>query len=201
VVDGKRPYGRVGLILRVGIVVLALSVALTSPGAAREIAGVELPERTTVAGHPVVLNGAGLRTRFLLKVYVIGLYLERPATDAASIVAVDSVRRADIHVLRSLSGSEIASAIGDAFERNAGDAAPRLADRLRRFKAMFPPVEQNDVIVLTYVPGTGTTVVAKGKEAGIIEGKDFADVLFAVWIGSNPVDAALRSALLAGGHQ
>jgi hypothetical protein len=201
VVERRRPYGRLVLNLRVVSLVLALVVAFAFPGAAREIAGVELPERTNVSGHPLVLNGAGLRTRFFFKVYVIGLYLERPATDAAAILAVDGVRRAEIHVLRALSGSEIASAIGEVFERNAGDAGPRLADRLRRFEAMFPPVERNDVILLTYVPGTGTRVVVTDKEVGVIDGKDFADVLFSVWIGRNPVDPALRDALLAAGRQ
>jgi len=43
-------------------------------------------------------------------------------------------------------------------------------------------------------------LVAKGKEVGVVEGRDFADVLFAVWIGAKPVDPALRQALLAGGR-
>jgi len=175
-------------------------VLATAPARAREVAGVTLPETTTAAGKTLVLNGAGLRTRFFFKVYVIGLYLERPATDADAIVGADAARRADLHLLRALSGSEIASAIGSAFEQNAGDRSAALKDRLGRFEAMFPAVEAGETVSLTYVPGRGTSVVGKGKEIGVIEGKDFADVLFAVWIGAKPVDPALRQALLAGGR-
>jgi hypothetical protein len=183
-----------------GLLAVPLLLPGTRPATAREVAGVTLPETTTAAGKALILNGAGLRTRFFFKVYVIGLYLERPATAAAAVLGTDSVRRAELHVLRALSGPEIASAIGRAFEQNAGDAAAGLRDRRERFESMFPAVEAGDTLLLTYVPGRGTSVVAKGKELGLVEGEDFADVLFAVWIGAKPVDPALRQALLAGGR-
>ena len=183
------------------VAVLLLLLALGArPVAAREVAGVTLPDTAAVEGKTLVLNGAGLRTRYFFKVYVIGLYLERPATDTAAILGADSVRRAELHILRSLSGDEIAGAIRTAFEENAGAALPRLQDRLKRLESMFPAVAAGDTIALTYVPGRGTGVVAKGKPAGVIEGKDFADALFAVWIGDKPVDPDLKKALLAGGR-
>src|SRR5213594_3234745 len=183
-----------------GLMVVYLLVGAGRPTAGRDLAGVTLAETASVAGKTLTLNGAGLRTRFFFKVYVIGLYLERPAPDAGAVLGTDSVRRAELHMLRALSGPEIASAIGSAFERNAGDAAAGLKDRLERFESMFPAVEAGDTLALTYLPGRGTSVVAKGKEVGVVEGKDFADVLFAVWIAAKPVDPALRQALLAGGR-
>jgi len=182
------------------VAVLLLLFVLATPVAARDVAGVALPESAVAEGKTLVLNGAGLRTRFFFKVYVLGLYLERPATDAAAILGSDAIRRAELHILRSLSGDEIASAIRTAFEQNAGDALPRLQDRLKRLESMFPAVEAGDTIALTYVPGRGTEVVAKRQKAGVIEGKDFADALFAVWIGAKPVDPELEKALLAGGR-
>jgi len=169
--------------------------------AGRDVAGVTFPETATVEGKTLVLNGAGVRTRVFFKVYAMGLYLERAATDPAAILAQDTIRRAELHLLRSLTGEEISSAIASGFEANAGDAKGRLAARLDRLKTMFPAVEAGDTIVITYVPGRGTSVVGKGKEQGSpIEGKDFADVLFSVWIGSQPVDSGLKQALLAGGR-
>ena len=51
---------------------------------------------------------------------------------------------------------------------------------------MFPAATSGEVITLTYVPGSGTTVGAGGRDLGTIEGKDFADVLFSAWIGAQP---------------
>ena len=50
--------------------------------------------------------------------------------------------------------------------------------------------------VITYIPGTGTRLELKGKEAGVIPGKDFADAMFAVWLGAKPVDAGLKEGML-----
>jgi hypothetical protein len=181
--------------------VLALAALLLVPlhAGAKEVAGVNFPPTVQAGGKTLALNGAGLRTRFLFKVYAIGLYLEHPSTDARAILAADEVRRAELHMLRSVSAAEMGEAIGAAFNANAGGAAPQLKDRLDRFKAMFPAADQGEVITLTYVPGTGTVVGAKGKDLGTIEGKDFADVLFSAWIGAAPVDDSLKKALLAGG--
>jgi hypothetical protein len=63
---------------------------------------------------------------------------------------------------------------------------------------MIPDVEKGDQILMTYVPGKGTVVSAKGTEKGVVEGKDFSDALFSVWLGANPVQTDLKKALLGG---
>ncbi|MET0620584.1 MAG: chalcone isomerase family protein, partial [Thermoanaerobaculia bacterium] len=41
-----------------------------------------------------------------------------------------------------------------------------------------------------------TQVVVRGTTAGTVTGRDFADALFAVWLGPDPVQADLKLALL-----
>ena len=57
-------------------------VASTFNLQAATVAGVNLPDTTTVGDKSLVLNGLGLRTEFMVKVYVGGLYLEHKTTDA-----------------------------------------------------------------------------------------------------------------------
>ena len=166
--------------------------------AAVEVAGVNFPTTVDTGGKMLTLNGAGIRTRYFFKVYAMGLYLEQPSTDAVAILGADSVRRAELHMLRSVPAAEMGNAVAEAIYANAGGTAAALKDRVERLKAMFPSAEQGEVITFTYVPGQGTVVAAKGKTVGTIEGKDFADALFAAWIGSSPVDSSLKQALLAG---
>ncbi len=179
--------------------VLVVGALMALPARAKEVAGVRFPATVQAGGKTLALNGAGLRSRFFIKVYAIGLYLEQATRDAAAILAADQVRRAELHMLRAVDGDEMAAAIADAFTANAGAASARLQARLDRFKAMFPNAAAGEVITLTYAPGTGTTVGANGRDLGTVEGKDFADVLFSAWIGAHPVDGGLKSALLAGG--
>ena len=179
---------------------LALSLLLTgaTPALAREVAGVTLPDTITVEGKTLKLNGAGLRKKAIFKVYVGGLYVENPSKDAATLTSSDQVRRMQLSVLRSLSSQQVNEAIEEGFEKNSKAQMGALKPRLAKLATMIPNVEKGDEILLTYVPGKGTVVSAKGAEKGVIEGKDFADALFAVWLGPNPVQEDLKKALLGG---
>jgi hypothetical protein len=103
-----------------------------------------------------------------------------------------------LSVLRSLSSQQVNEAIEEGFEKNSKAQMAALKPRLANLATMIPNVEKGDEILLTYVPGKGTVVSAKGAEKGVIEGKDFADALFAVWLGPNPVQEDLKKALLGG---
>ena len=185
--------------MKTRIVLAFLSCALgASVALAGEAAGVKMPDTITVEGKTLKLNGIGLRKKMLFKVYVAGLYVETPTTDAAKLVSADEVKSITLHVLRSLSGNQIGEAISDGFWHNSKSQMGVLTDRLQKLTGMFPAVVEGDQIVLTYVPGKGTSVSAKGQAKGVIEGKDFADALFSVWLGQNPVQDDLKKALLGG---
>ena len=181
---------------KAAVLTLALGLAIALPALAKEVAGVSLPETTTVDGKTLKLNGMGLRKKMVFKVYVAGLYLETPSKDAASVISSDQVKRMQLSVLRSLSSHQVSEAIEEGFEKNSKANMAALKARLEKLGTMIPNVEKGDQILLTYVPGKGTEVSAKNVEKGVIEGKDFADALFSVWLGANPVQEDLKEALL-----
>ncbi|HEY3125016.1 MAG TPA: chalcone isomerase family protein [Thermoanaerobaculia bacterium] len=172
--------------------------AIAFAGPAGEVAGVKMPDTITIEGKTLKLNGMGLRKKMLFKVYVAGLYVESPSKDAAKVISSDEVKSITLNILRSLSGTQIGEAISDGFWHNSKAQMGTLTDRLQKLTGMFPAVVEGDQIVLTYVPGKGTSVSAKGQAKGVIEGKDFADALFSVWLGGNPVQEDLKKALLGG---
>jgi hypothetical protein len=175
---------------------LALPLALSVVLSAGEVAGVSMPDTLTVAGKTLKLNGMGLRTRMMFKVYVAGLFLENPSRDAAALIAADEVKRIELSILRKLASSKVTEAIGDGFEKNSKAQMPALQARLDQLKSWVPDVDKGDSIILTYVPGKGTVVSDKVSEKGVLEGKDFYDALLSVWLGPNPVQADLKAKLL-----
>jgi Chalcone isomerase-like len=177
---------------------LVFCATVAAAALAGEVAGVRIPDMATVEGKTLKLNGMGLRKKVVFKVYVAGLYLEQPSKDPRAIVSSDQIKSIRLSILRSLQAGKITEAITEGFEKNSKADMPALKARLERFNAMFPDVKEGDEIVMTYVPGKGTIVTAKGVEKGVIEGKDFADALFSVWLGPNPVQEDLKKALLAG---
>jgi hypothetical protein len=174
------------------------SLLLALPLDALEVSGVQVPETISVEGKALKLNGAGVRKKAVFKVYVAALYLENPSKDAATVTSSEQVKSMRLHVLRSLKGAQITEAIAEGFQRNSQAKMADLKPRLDEFNAMFPDVTEGDEIVMTYVPGKGTTVSVKGAEKGTIEGKDFGDALFAVWLGADPVQGSLKTELLRG---
>jgi len=179
--------------LLVSILVLGVIVI---PLLARELAGVTMAETITVDGKNLSLNGMGLRTKLMFKVYVAGLYLEHSASDPAIIISSDQIKRVDMVMLRDLDKGKITEAVEAGFERNSKAQMASLRERLDRFNAGIADLAEGDHLTITYVPGRGTMLEGKGATALTIEGKDFADALFSVWLGKYPVDEKLKNGML-----
>src|SRR3954462_1390439 len=100
--------------------VLALAATLHS-ASAMEVAGVRLEDRISANSRELVLNGAGVRTRAIFKVYVAGLYLPAKTTDAAAALAA-SARRIELHLLRTLSSDQLVEALNDGLKQNLSES-------------------------------------------------------------------------------
>ena len=175
------------------------AVPLVAAPTVHEVEGVQVPDSVTVADRTLTLNGAGLRKKLFFKVYVASLYLEKaPDHDPASVVKSDQVKRVEMAMLRDLDRGKIADAVREGFEKNSREQMPQLKERLDRFVDQIPDLKEGQRLTITYVPGQGTTVVVGEAEARTrIEGKDFADALFRVWLGEDPVDSDLKDRMLS----
>ncbi len=168
-----------------------------------EVAGVTLPASEQVsAGAPaLVLNGAGLRRKFIFKVYVIGLYLPHKAPTAQQALALAGPKSIDIRMLRDVSAQEFTNALFDGLRANQDASGmkaiePR-AKRLAALMATLKEAKDGMRIALDWLPGQGTRVAVDGKPIGDpIPGEDFYRALLGIWLGPHPVQADLKSALL-----
>ena len=179
-----------------GLALLALLLAPTAT--AGQLAGVTMPDRATVSGRELVLNGMGLReaTVLMVDVYVAGLYLETKSSDPAAILDPERTKRIVLRFVRSVGKEKLAEAWTEGFEKNAGDKRAAVASGLAALNAAMADVKKEDVITLTYLPGTGVTVSVKGNDGAVIPGADFQRVLFSIWLGPYPPNVPLREGLL-----
>lgn len=175
---------------------LALPCGLFAAEGTKTLKGVTLPVAMQQEGKALLLNGMGLRTKVVFKVYVAGLYLEKTSKDGLEIASSEQAKRMELVFLRSVSGEDVAKAIADGFENNAGAVLPALKERIKKFGAFIPDLKKGDSLVFIYRPGQGLELQAGGKTAGTIDGKDFSDALFRVWLGPKPSDKALKAGLL-----
>lgn len=164
------------------IIILSITFAIYSA----ELKGVKMDDTISIEGKTLVLNGMALRKKFIFKVYVAGLYLEQKEKDAKKILKEDKTRRVIMHFVRSVGKGKINDAWYEGLEDNTPNYTKELKAKFDKMCSMMEDMEDGGRIVFTYIPSKGTIVEVNGKNKGTIEGKDFADALFACWIGPEP---------------
>jgi hypothetical protein len=177
---------------------LTPSVGTAQP---RGISGVKMPEVISVHGENLALNGVALRKeKGVFDVYVIGLYLQNKTSDALTAIKADEPKRISLTMLRDVSRQKFVDAVERCMVRNVGAEMVGLRERLDLLENAVQDLKKGNTLDFTYLPGAGTLVRGEGQELAI-PGKDFADALFAAWLGPNVDSVPLRQALLGGGSQ
>lgn len=181
------------------IFLLCCLVLISSMSYAREIAGVRVDESLEAAdGTMLSLNGAGIRSKFFIDVYIAELYLAHPAKSAEEVIASTGPKRLIMHFLYDeVTKEKLVAAWNEGFNDNLSvEQLTAMKERIDDFNGLFSTVKKDDVIVLDYIPGQGTVVMIAGQEMGVIAGKDFNDGLLQIWLGKKPVNKSLKEKLL-----
>ncbi len=169
------------------------------PAPARTVAGVEVPEEVTLADGTVLrLNGAGVRRKLFVKVYVGALYLPRPRSDPAAILAADEPQRVEMRILyRHIGVRRMRGTWEEGLRRNhPPERLERLRPDIERFYAAIRPVRRGDLVTFTYRPGEGMAIVHNGRRIDVIPGRGLFAALLGVWLGPSPPDEGLKRAML-----
>ncbi len=185
------------------IVILSCLLLLAGmPVNAKEIAGITVQETVkTNDGTTLVLNGAGIRTKFFFDIYIAELYMQNPSSSVEKVINDSGAKQVVMHFLYSeVSKEKLVDAWNEGFNENtgAGELA-KLQERIDRFNSFFVDVKKGDVVLLAYSPVSGTTVTIAGVQKGVIQGKDFNDALLRIWLGKEPVTSSLKKKLLSYG--
>jgi len=191
----------VGRLLAAGV--LAATSLWASAQQAVEIDGVKFEPTTQVGGTALVLNGAGLRTKAIFKVYAAGLYVPQKSGDAAALLAQKGARRVSITMLRNVDAETFAGALYDGLRDNHTEAQfAALKPQIEALNANLKAVgeaKKGAVILFEFVPGSGTRVTEGGQPRGtVIPGEEFFTAVLRIWIGDKPVDSSLKKGLLGG---
>lgn len=172
--------------MRTQILSATIALALATTASAANVAGVNFEDRITVNNTPLVLNGGGLRKKFVVKVYAGALYLAAKQTNAATAIATDAPRRMVMHFLYSVTKDQMAEAWREGLAANTPNASPEVKSAFKTLEGWMEDVPKGNRIVVTYVPGIGTTVEVNGKNKGVLGGKAVADAILNTWIGPKP---------------
>jgi hypothetical protein len=179
------------------VVIAALLVAFSSPeGFAFKLGGKEM-----------VKNGSGVRTKSIFgTLYYLTLWVPAnvKGTDGKKIIEANEPMSMVLVIdSRLITRERFVEATTEGFAKSA--KAGYTSAKTNAFLKQFDKVKfsKGDVVTMMYTPA-GLTTQMKYKESGKTEslgsiaGLDLKKALFAIWLGSTPIQESLKSSLLSG---
>jgi hypothetical protein len=187
--------------LKVSLTCLFLLAGLHAGSAsAVTVAGVDLDDSIAVGGSEVRYNGAGLRKKLFIKLYVGSLYLANPSSDAQSIIDADEAMAVRLNILSDLlTRDKMVEAMEEGFNNATdGDTSAIQPQIDQMLSVMQDKIRPGDSYTLAYEPGVGTHVIRNGETLTTIEGLPFKQALFGIWLSARPAQQSLKTEMLGG---
>lgn len=183
------------------LIATAAMLAISASAMALEVSGVKLDDKVNVGGTDLVLNGAGVRSKFgLAKVYVAGLYVPAKASSADSVISAKQPRRVMLVMKRDVDADKMLDAFHDGIANNAtGPEMEALKPKIAHLDSIFKAVKEtreNDRIALDFAADGGMKITINGQTKDTIAGPDIAPAMLKIWLGKKPVQDDLKKAML-----
>jgi hypothetical protein len=178
---------------------LILSLLFIAPLQARQIAGIEMPNATDAGGAPLVLNGAGVRTKMFMDIYAGGLYLKAKSSNAQQIIAADEPMAIRLHMVSGLVTSEaMEEATLEGYQNATGGDTAALQEHIDSFIEVFrEPIAEGDIFTIAHEPGKGLQIYKNGAFKNTVNGGlPFKSATFAIWLGAKPAHKGLKKGML-----
>lgn len=187
---------------KVGAFVSAILMASSFSVHAAEVAGVDIPDTLkTGNAQELKLNGAGVREKWLMDLYVGALYLKNKEQDAVKIISSEDEMAIRLEMVSNMVTSErMTSSTLEGFDNaTQGDTTalkPQIDDFLATFKE---PIKKGDVFEMVYVPGEGVKIYKNTEYKKTVAGEAFKQALFGIWLSDKPAQKSLKEEML--GHK
>lgn len=152
---------------------------------------VRLPEELVVAGHPLVLNGYGVRTAWLTPLYVVALYLPQRSAEVRYIQDAEVPKALRVEV--AYGGSHPS----DVPANWQAELYPQLTGgEITQLQQAYAGMTKGDVLLISYEPGRGTHMQLNERPLIATHGPGLMTAFLDLWIGAHPVSQDLRRLLL-----
>ncbi|QII84412.1 hypothetical protein G3T20_06725 [Bordetella hinzii] len=178
----------------------ALILACAGPARADQtIDGVTIASEVTQGPRTLKLVGAGVRTKFVFKVYVAALYALDPSHDARRLIEGPGARRLHLQMLRDIDSKTLDEAMRDELKANhsAEDvrALKPAVERLSQLLRGTDRLREGDTIDLE-IDRDAVAILYNRQDKGRIDDPRLPAALMRVWLGDNPAQTSLKQALL-----
>lgn len=178
------------------MICVLFSVQLTM--AQVEVEGVVVPEKVTMEGQDMVLNGVGVRSKYFMDLYVGSLFVHSKESNAQRIIDANKGMLIQLDIISGLITSEkMTDAINEGFENSLKPIKEDVSSEVAAFKSVFKEeIEKGDNFQFLYLPEKGVHVYKNKSLLKVIEGLAFKRALFGIWLGEEPADKKLKKKMI-----
>ena len=181
------------------LAVLVVSILLMSFSLGdKKIGGINMPETLKAGETTLELNGAGVRSKYFIKLYVGGLYLQTKTKDAKKVLDSDEPMAIRLHIISSMITSEkMEESTREGFENSMDGNTDALKGEIEMFIEIFKKeIKDGDTFNMVYVPGKGLEVYKNDKLETTIDNPAFKKALFGIWLGEDPAQSSLKEDMM-----
>jgi len=146
-----------------------------------------------------ILNGVGIREKWFLDIYTIGLYVKDRSTEGSVILNSETNKFVRIVIVSGLITAErFNKGLDDGFEKSTQGNTAKIKEEIALLRKGFGTDFQVDDEFIVYFDKSGETRIYKaGKlEVSVSPNKFFQKALLGMWIGEYPVLSGLKDELL-----
>lgn len=194
--SNKNNYLKLNQFMKLSVLLSALLFIgfSNSIDAQKKVAGVDFPAVMKVNKKVVTFNGGGLREKYTIDLYVVGLYLRKPSMNSEKVLNSTDEMAMRIKIVSSkVTRDKFVESVKEGFIKSPGATKQNIKDFMKFYA---DPFEKGDEILLIYKPGVGTVFYKNKEKRGVISGLKFKKALFGIWLGDKPADKKLKLKLL-----
>ena len=183
------------------LVIAATLVGFVFPTMAKTVSGVDVPDSITTNEQTLVFNGAGVRSKFFMDLYVGSLFTQAKVSKAQPVLDGEIPAAIRLNITSGMITSEkLATALNEGFDLATGGDTTAIDESIHSFVAatFAEAVSEGDQFTLVSIPGDGVYSYKNGKEVSVNKDEAFRKALMAIWLGDKPTDKKLKKKMLKG---
>lgn len=161
-----------------------------------DIADVTIPNHYRINKQQLLLNGAGIRTKYFIDLYIGSLYLPHHADNFKDVISQPNLV-IQLNIISNLITAEkMQQAITEGFDAATNGHIQPLLPTVNQFMNLFnQKINYGDKFTLVM---TNNAVKCYKNDIllNTLLGKNFRDALISVWLGPKPSQQSLKLAML-----
>ncbi|WP_217542459.1 chalcone isomerase family protein [Vibrio metschnikovii] len=183
-------------------IIIALTIAAISISSlARNISGVEVLETIQAKNFSLNLNGAGVRSKVFMDLYVGSLFTEQPTQSSQLLINGDYPSAIRLNITSGMiTASKLTEALNEGFQLATNGNTAMIDESINDFiEATFrEEVKKGDQFTFVSAPNDGLYSYKNEILLDYRNDDAFRKALLSVWLGDKPTDKKLKKQMLGG---